>query len=197
MSNFVRITLSVGILAIIQSWEILSKQPWMSASSTHSALAFFAREMKHCPPASAVERSGLTHKNSDRRWFAQRVPTPTDIKPAWRGISSRGRSARTAQVLNEHLGWAEIRHPFHPLKGQRFPVLKTRRVGGVDTLLLGHAERGSFSIASEWTDWGTPSVHDGAGVTACRFDLDMLLELIDLIDQLAVSASKKSSTKGA
>ena len=117
--------------------------------------------------------------------------------PALPCTASRGRSARTAQVLNEHLGWAEIRHPFHPLKGQRFPVLKTRRVGGVDTLLLGHAERGSFSIASEWTDWGTPSVHDGAGVTACRFDLDMLLELIDLIDQLAVSASKKSSTKGA
>src|SRR6202166_171529 len=129
--------------------------------------------------------------------FAQRGPTPTDIKPAWRCISSRGRLPRTAEVLTEHLGWPDIRHPFHPLKGQRFPVLKTRRVGGVDTLLLGHAERGSFSIAREWTDWGTPSVHDGAGVTACRFDLDMLLELIDLIDQLAVSASKKSSTKGA
>ncbi|CAE6862034.1 hypothetical protein R75461_08038 [Paraburkholderia nemoris] len=42
-----------------------------------------------------------------------------------------------------------------------------------------------------------PSVDDATGVTACRFDLDMLLELIDLIDQLAVSASKKSSTKGA
>ncbi|WP_420800209.1 DUF5372 family protein, partial [Paraburkholderia tagetis] len=35
---------------------------------------------------------------------------------------------RTAQVLNEHLGWAEIRHPFHPLRGQRFSVLKARRV---------------------------------------------------------------------
>src|SRR5579871_584432 len=31
------------------------------------------------------------------------------------------------------LGWAEIRHPFHPLRGQRFPVLKTKRTGGVDT----------------------------------------------------------------
>lgn len=100
-------------------------------------------------------------------------------------------------MLNEYLGWAEICHPFHPLKGQRFPVLKTRRVGGVDTLLLAHVERGSFSIAREWTDWGTPSVPDGASDTACRFDLDMLLELIDLIDQLAVSVSKKSSTKGA
>jgi hypothetical protein len=111
--------------------------------------------------------------------------------------ASRGRLARTAPALNEYLGWAEICNPFHPLKSQRFPVLKTRRVGGVDTLLLGHAERGSLSIAREWTDWGMPSVDDATGVTACRFDLDMLLELIDLIDQLAVSASKKSSTKGA
>ncbi|MFM0674542.1 Y4bD/Y4pK family protein [Paraburkholderia sediminicola] len=97
---------------------------------------------------------------------------------------------------NPDLGWAEICHPFHPLKGQRFPVLKTRRVGGVDTLLVGHAERSSFSIAREWTDWGTPTVHSG-DVTVCCFELDMLLELIDLIDQLALSASKKSSAKGA
>ena len=93
------------------------------------------------------------------------------------------------------MGWAEICHPFHPLKGQRFPVLKTRRVGGVDTLLVGHAERGSFSIAREWTDWGTPTVHDDAIASVCCFDLGMLLELVTLIDQLA--PSRKSSNKGA
>jgi hypothetical protein len=93
------------------------------------------------------------------------------------------------------LGWAEIRHPFHPLKGQRFPVLKTRHVSGTDTLLLRDAERGSFSIAREWTDWGAPSAHDGASITACRFNLDMLLELVELIDLLA--RSRKSLNKGA
>jgi hypothetical protein len=108
-----------------------------------------------------------------------------------------GRSTRTAQELSEHLGWAEIRHPFHPLKGQRFPVLKTRSVSGTDTLLLRDAERGSFSIAREWTDWGTPSVHDDTIGPVCYFDLHMLLELIALIDQLAASPPKKSSTKGA
>jgi Family of unknown function (DUF5372) len=105
------------------------------------------------------------------------------------------RSTRTAQALSEHLGWAEIRHPFHPLKGQRFLVLKTRRVSGTETLLLRDAERGSFSIAREWTDWGTPSVHDDAIAPTCYFDLGMLLELIALIDQLA--PPRKSSKKGA
>lgn len=96
---------------------------------------------------------------------------------------------------NPDSGWAEISHPFHPLRGQRFPVLKTRRVAGIDTLILGHIERGSFGIAREWTDWGTPSAHASHGATACRFDLGMLLDLIALIDLLADSHSKKSSAK--
>jgi hypothetical protein len=93
------------------------------------------------------------------------------------------------------LGLAEIRHPFHPLKGQRFPVLKMRRVAGIDTLLLRHAERGSFSIAREWTDWGIPSAHDGCTATAGRFDPVMLLDLIALIDQLAASSSAKAPSR--
>ena len=74
-------------------------------------------------------------------------------------------------------------------------MLKARRVAGAETLLLRDTERGSFSIAREWTDWGTPSVYDGAIAPVCYFDLGMLLELIALIDQLA--PSRKSSKKGA
>jgi len=39
--------------------------------------------------------------------------------------------------------------PFHPLRGQRFEVLKKRRVTGVDTLILRECKYGSFSIARE------------------------------------------------
>jgi hypothetical protein len=56
------------------------------------------------------------------------------------------------------LGWVEIRHPFHPLRGQSFPVVKKRRVAGVDTLILRGLEHGTFSIAREWTDWADPSL---------------------------------------
>ena len=100
-------------------------------------------------------------------------------------------------MLNEHLGWAEIRHPFHPLRGQRFPVLKARRIADTETLILRDTDRGSFSIAREWTDWGTPSVHDDTISPVCYFDLHMLLELIALIDQIAAPSPKKPSTKGA
>src|SRR5205823_9042933 len=55
------------------------------------------------------------------------------------------RSKRTALEPNSHLGWAEIRHAYHPLRGQQFRVLKQRRLAGIDTLILGECERGSFS----------------------------------------------------
>jgi hypothetical protein len=85
------------------------------------------------------------------------------------------------------LGWAEIRHPFHPLRGQRFEVLKVRRIAGLDTLLVRDVDRGSFSIAREWTDWADPSPYDALGLPSQRFDADLLVELVRLVEQLSRS----------
>jgi len=54
------------------------------------------------------------------------------------------------------LGSAEITHPFHPLRGQQFVVLKIRKVSGVETLSLRRAESGTFAVPREWTDWAPP-----------------------------------------
>ena len=82
------------------------------------------------------------------------------------------------------MGWAEIRHPYHPLRGQQFRVLKQRRVAGTDTLLLRDCERGSFSIAREWTDWADPSLSDLLGLPPRRLDAQSLLELAYLLEAL-------------
>jgi Family of unknown function (DUF5372) len=82
------------------------------------------------------------------------------------------------------LGWAEIRHPFHPLRGQRFLVLKERRVAGVDTLILRNAERGSFAVAREWTDRARPSPYEALDMTLGRLDIQFLLDLVTLVQQL-------------
>jgi hypothetical protein len=82
------------------------------------------------------------------------------------------------------LGWAEIRHPFHPLRGQRFEVLKKRRIAGVDTLILRELERGGFSVAREWTDWADPSPYDPLRLPLPRLDADALFELVILVEQL-------------
>jgi hypothetical protein len=91
---------------------------------------------------------------------------------------------QTALDRSSHLGWAEIRHPFHPLRGQRFEVLKKRRIAGVDTLILREPEYRSFSIAREWTDWADPSVYEMFGFPPSRLDAESLLELVTLWDHL-------------
>ena len=88
------------------------------------------------------------------------------------------------------MGWAEIRHPFHPLRGQRFQVLKERRSAGIDTLLLRELDRGTFSIAREWTDWADPSPYCSLDLPPRRLDADSLFELATLLEQLTLPKQK-------
>jgi hypothetical protein len=82
------------------------------------------------------------------------------------------------------LGWAEVRHPFHPLHGQRFEMLKKRRVAGIDTLILRDLEHGSFSMAREWTDWADPALSESPGFPPRRLDARLLFELATLLEDL-------------
>jgi hypothetical protein len=83
------------------------------------------------------------------------------------------------------LGSAEVTHPFHPLRGQRFVVLKVRRVSGVETLSLRHPDLGSFAMAREWTDWAPPGAQgmptDRQPLLIDAFALLALAELASLI----------------
>jgi hypothetical protein len=81
------------------------------------------------------------------------------------------------------LGWAEVRHPFHPLKGQRFPVLKTRRVGDTETLILREPTRGSIAVRREWTDWDVETAGEPT-IPPQKLALESLLELARLVDDL-------------
>ena len=49
---------------------------------------------------------------------------------------------------------AKITHPYHPLRGQSFPVLKKKRVSGVETLVLWTSLGESVAIPREWTRSG-------------------------------------------
>jgi hypothetical protein len=88
------------------------------------------------------------------------------------------------------LGWATITHPFHPLRGQRFEVLKNRRVAGVNTLILRHADRGSYTVAQEWTDWGLPDASISSTKTTHKLAVKPLLQLADLLAELSERAQE-------
>jgi len=83
------------------------------------------------------------------------------------------------------LGWATITHPFHPLRRQRFEVLKIRRVAGVNTLILRHPDRGSYTVAQEWTDWGLPDASIGPSETTRKLAVEPLLQLANLLAELS------------
>ena len=90
-------------------------------------------------------------------------------------------SVLTALSNHSPSEWAEITHPFHPLRGQRFPISKTMCVSGVDTLVLRTSVGGTFAIARDWTDHAeplpltAPAILDGE----CLLDLTTLLESLN------------------
>ncbi len=89
------------------------------------------------------------------------------------------------------MGWAVITHPFHPLRGQRFEVLKTRKVAGIETLILRHPQKGSHALAREWTDWAIPATCDLIDHPHNKLDPVLLLELAELILHLNESTRKE------
>jgi len=65
-------------------------------------------------------------------------------------------------------------------------VLKIRKVSGVETLSLRHAERGSFGVPREWTDWAPPGTQAATigSQQPLLIDVPGLLALTELIFSL-------------
>ncbi len=79
------------------------------------------------------------------------------------------------------MGSAEVTHPFHPLRGQRFVVLKIRVISGVEILSLRHTELGSFGMPRDWTDWAPPDAPASTSDGALIIDAYSLLALANLL----------------
>ena len=88
------------------------------------------------------------------------------------------------------MGSAAIKHPFHPLRGQSFPILKTRRVGGVDTLTLRGTAGGTFAVPLSWTDQAEPTPWELLDREPPFFAAPFLWKLVELIDSLRSAQSK-------
>jgi Family of unknown function (DUF5372) len=84
------------------------------------------------------------------------------------------------------LGSAEITHAFHPFRGQQFAVLKVRRLSGIPSLSMLHAELGSFAVPQEWTDWGAPETAEAPLIA----DASGLMVLAAIVDSLKSGAKR-------
>jgi hypothetical protein len=65
-------------------------------------------------------------------------------------------------------------------------VLKTHRAGGIEILMLRHAERGSYAIARDWTDWSLSEPIPAPDGRLSKLALETLSELTELVSELAV-----------
>jgi hypothetical protein len=75
-------------------------------------------------------------------------------------------------------------HPFHPLRGQQFSVLKVRKVSGVATLSLYYNELGSIAVPREWTNWASPGSRASLGEQRLLADPWGLVALAELVTAL-------------
>ena len=110
------------------------------------------------------------------------IPDALPVEPS--GPRRLGRCKRTAHFDNTPLGWAEITHPFHPLRGQRFQVLKKKLIAGVEVLSLRKASGGVYPIAREWTSLADPSPYAALGIPPPILDFECLFDLLSMLEEM-------------
>jgi len=77
------------------------------------------------------------------------------------------------------LGSVEVTHPFHPLRGQKFAVLKLKTISGVATLSVRHEDLGSFAIPADWTDWSVSNTPPSQSLMIDAFGLAELAAIVE------------------
>ena len=92
---------------------------------------------------------------------------------------------RTAHDRRADLGSAAITHPYHPLRGQQFPLLKIRRIGGAETVILRGTSGGTFAVPLAWTDRAKPNPWQTIGRNPALFSAQSLASLVELLDLLS------------
>jgi hypothetical protein len=83
-------------------------------------------------------------------------------------------SARIAQILNQDYGTATITHPFHPLYGKTYPILKIRKYPHERFYSL-HTGDDVFCVPESWVTPENKGSHSNS-----VFNADVLRSLLDL-----------------
>jgi len=76
-------------------------------------------------------------------------------------------------------------HPFHPLRGKQFAVLKSRLVRGVECLILKGSESGTFAVPRDWTDQARPDAYRDAEIASRFLKLESLLSIVELSNSIS------------
>jgi hypothetical protein len=100
----------------------------------------------------------------------------------------------TTLDLSASLGSTAIKHPFHPLHGKKFAILKSRRLHGVETLVLQGTAGGTFAVPLAWTDQAEPSLWELLEKDPPIFHAPFLWTLVELLGSLSTQDAKKGES---
>jgi hypothetical protein len=92
------------------------------------------------------------------------------------------RSGSTTLRFNELSDCVEITHPFHPFRGQRHPIVTSKKWGQHDLLSLAVIGRGTLCVPREWTDRADPVVYSSHGPLLLSYE--RLVELAEFLTHL-------------
>jgi len=77
-----------------------------------------------------------------------------------------------------------VTHPFHPLYGREFRLVDLRQAWGEDRVYF-HSEHGQLlRLPARWTNAKPEDAFVAVAAGRCRFRVDDLLRLADLVQQL-------------
>ncbi|QSO48554.1 hypothetical protein JZ786_06110 [Alicyclobacillus mengziensis] len=103
------------------------------------------------------------------------------------GLAPLGRSAQNALQLNPLSESVTITHPFHPLYGQTFALLKVKHVNGTPLYSL-ETNFTVISVPESWTDQS--HVQDAKPATPFNaLDLKELVELLQNLEDSSISTT--------
>lgn len=76
-------------------------------------------------------------------------------------------------------------HPFHPLFGREFELVTQKQAWGEDRVYVRDKKKRLHHVPLGWTSAAPADGFKAAAAGRCRFRIEDLLRLADLVDQLA------------
>ena len=116
---------------------------------------------------------------------------PMENCDRWGSLSTKV-TALFDRTLSES---ATITHPYHPLRGQRFQILKSRVLSGTEVLSLRSPSGQTLTVNREWTDRSDPSTLLLSKGEVPYLHLSCLVALANLVKESSSNLSSKKSDK--
>jgi len=91
-------------------------------------------------------------------------------------------SGSTPLSFNELSDFVEITHPFHPFRGQRHPIVTSKKWEQDNLLSLAVIGQGTLCVPREWTDRADPVVYSSYGPVLLSYE--RLVELAEFLIHL-------------